>query len=116
MSEQAPAPAERSYGCTYACGNPYDVIVVLVSDGTVLFLCMPCFVRTASDVAAAILDQDNPEIRAIAETAAVPDGGTVPGPAPRKRGRNAPAGSDDDDLVEVFDGRILASELPDTFR
>jgi hypothetical protein len=107
---------ERSYGCTFACGNPYDYVFISVRDGTTEFLCLPCFVRLASDMVAAVTEPDPEQtakwLKTISPLAQAPmkSNGV-------KRGRkNAPATSDDPELFDAFDSRIDASELPAEFR
>lgn len=109
-------PVARSYGCSFACGNPYDYVFVTVADGTTLMLCLPCMVNLASQMVASVVDAENPEVKQIL---AMDDAGdTVPmsGPGPRQRGRNAPATNDDPDLLEVFDGVVTVDMLPDEFK
>jgi hypothetical protein len=40
----------------------------------------------------------------------------VTGSAPKKRGHNAPATSDDPDLFDAFEGIITEDELPEDFK
>lgn len=107
---------ERSYGCSYGCGNPYDYIFVSVADGTTEFLCLPDFVRLCESLIAAVTDPDNPVVRAA--VADMPNLDIVPmnGSKPKARGKNAPVGTDDDDLMEAFDTVITEDELPAEFR
>ena len=101
----------RSYGCSLACGNPYDFIVVLVADGTTQFLCTPCFVRTASDMLEAMMNPDDPTVQQrIAEAG---DIDTVPmyGRPVAKRGHEAPADTIDPDAIEEFASYVLDDEV-----
>lgn len=101
----------RSYGCSLACGNPYDFIVVLVQDGTTQMLCTPCFVRTAADMLEAMTNPDDPEVqRRIAEAGAVEQ---VPmyGRQVAGRGHEAPADSLDPDAISEFEGYVLDDEV-----
>lgn len=115
MSSTDHAQITRSYGCTFGCGNPYDIIVVTVSDGTTEMLCMPCFIKMATDMVRAFIDADDPEVRvalaAFTGTEQVPmsDNGIKP------RGHNAPATSDDPDIIEAFDSVITVADLPPEF-
>lgn len=110
------AQNERSYGCSYGCGNPYDTIIINVRDGTTEFLCLPCFVRLASDVVAAMTEADNPDVQAAMAYAAGRPADLVPGPTGKRRGHNAPATADDPDLLAEFDSVITVDDLPDEFR
>jgi len=105
----------RSYGCSFGCGNPYDYVFVSVSDGTTEFLCMPCFVKLASDIVEAATSTDG--TKWMQELAEIGGGNQAPvnGPAPKRRGKNAPADTDDPDLIEAFDSRITVDELGDEF-
>lgn len=111
-----PAIPERSYGCTFGCGNPYDFILISVRDGTTEFLCLPDMVRLASDMVAAVTD-DNPDQVALWNTAVDEHVKAAPASNGAKRGRrNTPATNDDPDLFESYDGRITADELPEAFK
>lgn len=106
----------RSYGCSMGCGNPYDVIVITVDDGTTLFVCIPCYVRLATDMIAAITDPDNADIRVALAAAAGSTGEVAPGPSGKRRGRNAPAGTVDPDLLEAYEELVTEEDLPDAFK
>lgn len=115
MTDQ-PAQTERSYGCTFACGNPYDFIFISVQDGTTEFLCVPCFIKLASDVLQAVLGDgidQNTLAFAMADAHAEQ---RVKGPASKRRGHNAPTTTSDPDLLEAFDSVVTADELGDEFR
>lgn len=106
----------RSYGCTFACGNPYDYVFIDVRSGTTEMLCLPCFIRLAHDMLTAVTEPDPEQVAKWLHTISPLD----PTPMHRngaKRGRkNAPATNDDPDLFEAFDSRIDADELPAEFR
>lgn len=109
-------PAPRSYGCSMGDGNPYDFVVVTVVDSTTLFLCAPCFVRTAMEMVQALTEPDSPEVKTalsrVGDTVTVPfDNGQV-----RGRGHNAPAETEDPDLFEAFETVITVDELGDDFK
>lgn len=109
-------PPGRSYGCSYGCGNPYDYVIVSVSDSSTEFLCLPCFVRLATDLVAAVTDPAAGKVRdALTQTGYV-DTGVVAGPVGKARGHNAPANTDDLDLITVYDDVITVDELPDAFK
>lgn len=113
---QMPETSERSYGCSYGCGNPYDVVVVIVEDATTSFLCIPCFLKLSADILQAITDGSNPEIMAklaLAQTDAI---ALVPGPGGKRRGKNAPAETDDPDLIAAYDDVVTVDDLSDEFR
>lgn len=108
--------AERSYGCEFACGRPYDVILIQVEDGTTQFLCFPDFVRVASEALDAIMNGTS-----IPEGAQALDGmayeiAPMTSSKVKKSGHNAPVTADDDDLIEAFDSRVTVDELPPEFR
>lgn len=106
----------RSYGCTFGCGNPYDYIVVNVQDGSTDFLCLPCFVRLATDMVAAVTDPDDPKVKAAMAEAEALAIAPMAVPFIPPRGRNAPATTDDDDLIEAYSGVITVDELPEEFK
>lgn len=116
MAESETVQPERSYGCTFGCGNPYDYVVISVADGSTEFLCLPCYVRLATDLVEAVT---NPEGQKVID--ALRESGTVEqapmsGSKPKSRGRNAPVTNDDPDIFEEFDGVVTEDELPDEFR
>lgn len=111
-----PPTAQRSYGCEFACGNPYDVILIQVSDGTTQFLCIPCFVKLASDVVSAMLDDNPTQVEEAMSAYRMATGEQPPGPTARPRGHNAPATNTDPDLFAAYDDVITMDELPEAFR
>ena len=116
MTEQPPTQLQRSYGCSFGCGNPYDYIVVSVADGTTEFLCLPCYVRLATDMIAAVTEPDNATVaKALAEAGYV-DSVPMRESQVRIRGHNAPVTTEDDDLIEAYSGVITEDELPPEFR
>lgn len=116
MSSTQPAQMERSYGCTFGCGNPYDYIVINVQDGSAEFLCLPCFVRLATDMVAAVTNPDDPKVREAMAAAASNVIEMAPGPKGKSRGHNAPATNNDPDLLDSFDDVVTVDELPPEFR
>lgn len=116
MSADANVTPLRSYGCSFGCGNPYDVVVVFVNDGTSQFLCIPCFVRTAHDMIAAITTPDDPDVAARLNGDVAPSQAPMAWSKVEVRGKNAPADVDDPDVIEAFQSVITEDELPDEFR
>lgn len=116
MAQPMPEAAPRSYGCTFGCGNPFDYVFTDVASSETQFLCLPCFVRLASDIVEAATNPDNATVRlAVAEMGEV-DSAPVTTRTHGKRGHNAPVTTDDPDIFEAFDGVTTAEELPDAFR
>lgn len=115
MPDQTPG-TERSYGCTFGCGNPYDYVFIDVRSGTTEFLCLPCFIRLAHDMLTAVTEPDPADMAKWLHTIAPLDPTPMNGSKPRGRGHNAPATSDDPDLFDTFDAVITADELPPEFR
>ena len=115
MSESA-AHAGRSYGCTYGCGNPYDVLLVSVADGTTEFLCLPCLVKLAADMVTGIINAESANVDAKVRKAGTVQQAPMDGNGARPRGHNAPVTTDDPDLFAAFDAVITADELPEQFR
>lgn len=103
MAELTTGMPERSYGCTYGCGNPYDVVLVMVLDGTTEFLCMPCFVQCAMAAIQAMTESDNPNVRTAMDAFSVNQSDMVPGPKANPGRRNAPATSDTPEAFGAFD-------------
>lgn len=115
MGVPSPAP-ERSYGCTFACGNPYDFIFISARDGTTEFLCLPCFVRFASDIVKTVTEPDPEQVAKWLHTISPLDPAPMKGSGAKPRGKNAPATADDPDLFAAFDDVITVDELPEEFR
>lgn len=116
MSEPSPIVRERSYGCTFGCGNPYDFVVITVEDSTTEFLCLPCFVRLAMDMVAAVTDSDDPKVKAALSEDVTPVVAKTANSMIKPRGKNAPVTADDDDLISEFQSVITVDELPEEFR
>ena len=111
-----PVATERSYGCTFGCGNPYDYVFISVRDGTTEFLCLPCFVRLAHDILAAVNEPDPEQVakwlKTISPLAPAPQHGKTA----RKGKHNAPATADDPELFDAYDSVITEDELGEEFR
>jgi len=97
---------ERSYGCSWGCGNPYDYIIISVADGTTEFMCLVCYLKLAQDMIMAVLNPQDPAVKAAMADAAGIEKAPMTSGRVRKRGKNAPADIDDDDLISAFDSRI----------
>jgi hypothetical protein len=107
---------QRSYGCSYGCGNPYDYVIVSVADGTTEFLCIPCFLRLAENIIEAVINPANPEVIAAVAAVGTPEQAPMRNNTVRGRGKNAPVTSEDDDLIAAFDSVITVDQLPEEFR
>ena len=116
MTDQPAQPAQRSYGCSYGCGNPYDFILITVSDSTTEFLCLPCLVHLAGDLVEAVVNPDNPEVQRKMSEAGEIVQAPMTGDAVPERGHNAPIGTDDEDLITEFSDVITVDQLPEAFR
>lgn len=103
----------RSYGCSYGCGNPFDFVITTVQDSTTLMLCVPCYVRTAMDVVAAITEPNNPDVRDRIADAGMVDTVPMTGRQVAPRGHEAPVDSMDPDAIETFESYILDDEVSD---
>lgn len=116
MTEQSTVVPKRSYGCTFGCGNPYDYIVVSVADGTTEFLCLPCYVKIAADMVAAVTSPDAAEVKEAMRLAGTVDSVPQTHDLPEARGKNAPVTVSDDDDIEAFSSVITVEELGDEFK
>ena len=116
MTAPTPDTPVRSYGCSFGCGNPYDFIFVSVVDGTTEFLCLPCMVRLASDMVAAVTEPDNSALQVALAGAGQIDAAPMSNGGVKKRGKNAPVTADDDDLLSAYEDVITEDELPEAFR
>jgi hypothetical protein len=101
---------ERSYGCSWGCGNPYDYVIISVADGTTEFMCLVCFLQLAQDMIMAVLNPQDPAVKAAMADAAGIEKAPMTSGRVRRRGKNAPADIDDDDLITAFDSRITGDE------
>jgi hypothetical protein len=111
-----PGIPERSYGCTFGCGNPYDFILISVRDGTTEFLCLPDMVRLATDMVDAVTNPDNPGLQEWLSESLDAIAAPMSGNGAKKGRRNAPATNDDPELFESFDSVITTEELPEAFQ
>lgn len=116
MDAAQPDPSERSYGCTFGCGNPYDFVFISIRDGTTEFLCVPCFVRLASDIVSAVVEADSDMTAKWLDSGASLLQSPMRGRSARAGRRNAPATNQDPDLIDAYDSRIGAGDLPAEFR
>jgi hypothetical protein len=85
-------------------------------DGTTEFLCLPCYVKLATEIIEAVTNPDSENVRKAMAYAGANPQAIANGPAPKRRGKNAPASTDDPDLIEAFDSVITVDELPEEFR
>lgn len=76
---------------------------------------MPCYVRQCLDIVTAMTDPATlpSDIAALADDLDTQVPMTVG--RIRKRGKNAPAEADDDDLIAAYDSVITVDELPGEF-
>lgn len=116
MAEPVIISPARSYGCSWACGNPYDYVFVNVQDATTEFLCMPCFLKLAEQIITAVTSPEGQEIMAALAEAANLESAPMDTTQVKARGHNAPANTEDPDLIEAFDSVITVDDLPDEFK
>lgn len=109
-------PVVRSYGCSFGCGNPYDYILISVQDSTTELLCFPCFVQLTADMLQAALSPDGKHVVEALQDAVQAERVAMNGNTVKPRGKNAPADTDDPDLIEAFDSLITPDELGPEFR
>jgi len=77
---------------------------------------MPCYVRQCIDVIAAMTDQASMPAEAAGMIADLADQAPMKSGDIRRRGKNAPATADDDDLIAAYDDLIMPDELSEEFR
>lgn len=106
MADDSTVMPERSYGCTYGCGNPYDVVLVMVADGTTEFLCMPCFVQAAMAAIQAMTEADNPNVREAVTAYMMGNHDQVPGPTVKPGRRQRPATEELPEGFGAFDSDV----------
>jgi hypothetical protein len=58
---------DSEYGCSFGCGNEFTMVVTTVHDTTTQMLCIPCFVKMAMEIIAAMTEPDNPIVQAAME-------------------------------------------------
>ena len=105
---------KRSYGCSNGDGNPYDFVVVTITDASTLFLCASCFIQTAQAMLMAMVEPENPEVQRIMAEAGEIDQVPMNGRQVAKRGHEAPAEVDDPDAIDAFDSYVLDDEVAET--
>lgn len=116
MTQPDLGPPERSYGCSFGCGRPYDYIMISVALGETQMLCIVCFLSLTRDMLASMVNPNDPEVlKAIAVFNAA-SGEQVPGPSGKPGRRNAPANSADSDLYDAYDDILTTEDLPEDFR
>lgn len=116
MTSPSDTTPVRSYGCTFGCGAPFDIIITSVMDSDTQLLCVPCFLKLAGDMIRAMLSESDPQVQEALALAIMARGEQAPGPTGNKRGKNAPATTEDPDLIASFDDLVTVDELPDEMR
>jgi len=109
-------PPVRSYGCTFGCGNPYNYIVTSVVDSTSDFLCIPCFLKLASQILDAFEESDPEIIRAAIEDMTSQPQAPMNENGVKPMGENPPV---DMAVPEAFEPErkvITVDQLPPEFR
>lgn len=103
METELPAP-DRTYPCSYGCGNQIDVILTQVDDSTTLMLCIPCFVLTAQQVLEAMVNPESPDVKARIADAGPVDRATRARSASAKTKRPEDQDPSDPDYIAPFQG------------
>lgn len=116
MTTESSVAPERSYGCTFGCGNPYDYVMIDVRSGTTEFLCLPDLIRLASDLVAAVTESPDETMQAALAYAQANPENAAPGPNGRRRGRNAPATNESSEIFAAYDATITTEDLSDEFK
>lgn len=55
------------------CGRKYDTITIQVVDGSTIFLCMPCGVSFWANIAKAMVEPDDPQVKEIVANTSLED-------------------------------------------
>jgi hypothetical protein len=94
------------HACAYGCGRQYDVIVTQVVDGSVMMLCLPDFVSFAANVARAMTEPEDAQVKEVVASTNLTDVMLVTAAAEAKfsRGHSDPSPDDDFDVDEVTEG------------
>lgn len=98
MTDPVTGIPQRSYGCQMGCGNPYDVILTEVREGTAQFLCTPCWLGLANQVAEALTGKLTPELEAQIKGYTDAESEAAPGPAGMPGTLNLPLTASGPDL------------------
>lgn len=53
------------HACQAGCGRTYDLIIVMVIDGSTLFYCIPCSVAFLHQTVTAMVEPDDPAIQEV---------------------------------------------------
>jgi hypothetical protein len=77
---------------------------------------MPCYVKLATEIIEAVTNPDSEIVKRAMADAGQVEQAPMNGKGPRRRGKNAPTGQEDPDLIEAFDSVITVDELPEAFR
>lgn len=109
-----PEESKRSYGCQFGCGNPFDVILFQVVDGSTLMLCTPCHIKLAIELVDAMTGDVSPEVEATRQELNAMDQAPQTGSRARRGRHNAPVGTTSDDLIEAYDSAVTVDELDDS--
>lgn len=69
MAEQVMEAAACVHACQEGCGRPYDVITILIVDGSTLFHCLPCSQQFAYQLMRAMVEPDSADVQEVVDGA-----------------------------------------------
>lgn len=104
MTSDVAHAAACVHACQEGCGRQYDIIVVLVVDGSTLMHCIPCHQAFIVSMTRAMVEADDPQVKEVVSGADFTDVMVVDANAPGFRFASVPAVPAEDEFS--FDGMV----------
>lgn len=73
MTAVTAAPVVRGIACSFGCGNESSFVLVDIASSDTSFLCVPCFLHVAENMAEAMLNPDNGMVKQAQSEAPMPE-------------------------------------------
>lgn len=104
MTSEVAHAAACVHACQEGCGRPYDIMVVLVVDGSTLMHCIPCHQAFIVNMTRAMIEADDPQVQEVVANADLTGVMIVDPDAPGFRFASVPAVPTEDEFS--FDGMV----------
>lgn len=93
MTTQATAPVIRGIACSFGCGNDSNFALVDIGSSDTSFLCVPCFLHVAENMAQAMLNPDNVMVKRAVSESPLPEQASITLPIEATRSVTMPDGT-----------------------
>lgn len=93
MTAVIAAPIVRGIACSFGCGNESSFVLVDIASSDTSFLCVPCFLHVAENMAEAMLNPDNGMVKQAQSEAPMPEQSAIKLPGEAVRHTTMPDGT-----------------------